>query len=97
MSYDEAEDHKTGRIAILAAVIAFLGLVWLASKTSDCNPPPSGMCHDTFHVVQDGTSSYDCPPGSQVEIVASPPAPKPGVLCHCINNSGPTDGHPATR
>jgi hypothetical protein len=100
MAYtDESErfQQKTNRIGILCATIAFLGFLWAMTRTSDCNPPPPGMCHDTFHVVDDRTSTYDCPPGSRGEMIMSPPAPKPGVLCHCINNSDPPVEHPATR
>lgn len=89
---DTAQEQRTIRVVVLALLCVILGFIWLGSKTSDCNPPPASLanrCHDTFHVVTEQSTSYDCPPGSKAEIVTAPPAPKPGVVCHCITNEEP--------
>lgn len=87
----EKLQQKTVRIGILCSLIAFMGFLFAVSRpgcATACEPTPE-VCRDTFHIVNDGTNNYECPPGSRVEIISSPPAPKPGVLCHCINTLEP--------
>lgn len=83
--------HKTGRIAILSILIFCLGGFVFAYKVDACKSTPAN-CKDEFFEI-DTSSRYNnnksCSPGAVVEVVNSPPAPKPGIICHCPGN-GPT-------
>lgn len=59
-----------------------------------CDASGNGRCHDQFYEVGNG-NYHTCPPGARAELVTSPPAPKPGVLCHCKEND-PYPPQPAT-
>jgi len=90
MSYQDetAMNHKTGRIALVCGLILCLGLLFVGTQTESCEGcnDPAGTCHDQFYEIDKGHSQHTCPPHSRAEIVTSPPAPKPGVFCHCLEN-----------
>jgi hypothetical protein len=100
-----ADSEKTERIGWLCATIMILGLLFFLAKINACamacnscnakdNQP--AQCKDEFFEIDPNNryrNSHTCTPGATVEVVASPPAPKPGVLCRCINNNRPA---PAT-
>ncbi len=92
---DDKESEKSSRIGMLCVTMAFLGLLLFLSKVNacalacnSCNGPNSPTpCKDEFHEIKDGyPSNFTCYPGAKAEVVTSPPAPKPGVMCHCINS-----------
>jgi hypothetical protein len=85
MSYEEElMGHKTGRIAILSILLFILGLFFFLYKIEACKSTPR-QCKDEFvEIKNDGY--YTCSPGATVEVAASPPAPKPGIICHCPSN-----------
>lgn len=87
------DDEKTIRIGFLCVTMAFLGLLLFCSKMNACqscgkedNTPAA--CKDEFiEIKADGyAANHACTPGARVEVVASPPAPKPGIICHCDKN-----------
>lgn len=101
-STDQSE--KTERIGWLCATIMVLGALVFLAKINACalacnscnnNSPPT--CKDEFYEIKnDGyASSHTCTPGARVEVVSSPPAPKPGILCHCINSDPAGSATPA--
>jgi hypothetical protein len=97
------DSEKTERISWLCATIMILGLLFFLTKINACalacnscnakeNTTP--LCKDEFYEIKnDGyASKHTCTPGARVEVVASPPAPKPGILCHCTNNDHGAQG-----
>lgn len=97
------ESEKTERIGWLCATMVILGILFVLSKANACalacnscnSPSTPAVCKDEFYEIKnDGyASNHTCTPGARVEVVASPPAPKPGILCHCPNSD---QGAPAT-
>lgn len=95
---DNRDSEKTERIGWLCATIMILGLLFFLAKINacalacnSCNPKDNGpvLCKDEFFEIDPNNryrNSHTCTPGARVEVVASPPAPKPGVMCRCINN-----------
>jgi hypothetical protein len=90
-----SDSEKTSRIKYLCLTMGVLGLLWFLYKANACtmafnswNAPPDKSCHDEFYEIKNetSTSNYKCTQGARVEVVLSPPAPKPGVLCRCINS-----------
>lgn len=101
MANNDAE--KTSRIGYLCWTIVTLGLLFFLFKINACNmacnafnsPNKPDPCKDEFFEMKldsKESSYHTCTPGARVEIVASPPAPKPGILCHCINNPDDAGG-----
>lgn len=93
--------EKTTRIGLLCFTIAVLGLLFFLNKVNACalacnacNAPVDHTCKDEFiEIKNDGyASNHACTPGARVEVVSSPPAPKPGIMCHCINSSEDAGG-----
>ena len=87
MSYEEDQlSHKTGRIAILALMICILGAFFFAYKVNACAEKPAQPtpCKDEFFQVDSDHPARACSPGAKAEWVNSPPAPKPGIMCHCF-------------
>jgi len=92
------ESEKTERIGWLCATMVILGILFVLSKANACalacnscnSPSKPDVCKDEFFELAPSDSRYSnthtCTPGARVEVVASPPAPKPGIMCHCINN-----------
>ena len=80
------EDHKTGRIAILSILLFLLGLLFFLFKIDACKSSPEN-CKDEFFEIDSSSTRYSnnktCSPGAVAEVVNSPPAPKPGIICHC--------------
>lgn len=91
MSYDDdALSHKTGRIAILSVLMFMLGFLFFLFKIEACKSTPAN-CKDEFNEIKDGyRNEITCAPGAVAEVVNSPPAPKPGVLCHCPSTPAPS-------
>lgn len=101
------ESEKTERIGWLCATMVILGILFVLSKAnacalacSSCNDhgqtPP--VCKDEFFEMGSNerySNTHTCTPGARVEIVASPPAPKPGIMCHCPNNGPSPTATPA--
>jgi len=94
----DLNSEKSSRIGMLCFTMAFLGLLLFLTKTNACamacnscnsHETAPSVCKDEFYEIDTNNryrNSHTCTPGARVEIVASPPAPKPGVLCHCINS-----------
>lgn len=99
------ESEKTERIGWLCATMVILGILFVLSKANACamacnscnSPDKPPVCKDEFYEIKnDGyASSHTCTPGARVEVISSPPAPKPGILCHCPNNDQPGQATPA--
>ena len=92
MSYEEDQlSHKTGRIAILALMICILGAFFFAYKVNACaeKAPQPYVCKDEFFQVDTDHPAHACSPGAKAEWVTSPPAPKPGIMCHCVVDATP--------
>jgi hypothetical protein len=60
-----------------------------------CKSKPED-CRDEFVEIRDATpdrygsvakTEHRCAAGATVEVVNSPPAPKPGILCKCPNHT----------
>jgi hypothetical protein len=90
-STDEENEraHKTGRIAILSCLILLLGLFVFCYKTESCKSSPLN-CKDEFFEIKNESgyrNEHACSPGAMAEVVNSPPAPKPGILCRCAANN----------
>lgn len=88
MAYENDTDvlsHKTGRIAILAILMAFLGVLFFAYKVDACGDKPTDhSCKEEFHEIRaDVRNDFTCSEGAAVEVINSPPAPKAGIMCHC--------------
>lgn len=82
MGYDsDTQAHKTGRIAILAVLLFGLGGLTFCYKTDACAAKTT--CNDEFMEFHGDGRTRACTPGATAEVVLSPPAPKPGILCHC--------------
>jgi hypothetical protein len=93
---DEADKQKTERIGWLCVTMVILGLFFMLTKTNacalacnSCNAPSKpDICKDEFFELSDNArygNNHSCTPGARAEVVSSPPAPKPGIICHCIN------------
>lgn len=101
MSYGDPDpvSHKTGRIAILCITLAFMGFFYFLYKVEACSSKPEN-CRDEFvEIRNDGYhADHKCAPGAIVEVVNAPPAPKPGIMCHCPKNgSTPVPPAPSTN
>ena len=93
---NSTDSEKTTRVGFLCLTMVVLGILLFCSKMNACiscgkEDTTPAACKDEFYEIKsDGyASNHACTPGARVEIVASPPAPKPGILCHCEKN-GPT-------
>ena len=87
MAYDES--NKTGRIALLCGTMIMLGFFFFLFKVEACKGSPYS-CKDEFFEIKTDTSygnHHSCSPGATVEVVTSPPAPRPGIICHCAKPS----------
>lgn len=100
MAYENDPDvlaHKTGRITIFCIMIVILGGLFFAYKVDACKDKPADVaCKDEFYEITNDSRSnnnHTCSPGAVVEVVNAPPAPKPGIICHCP----PKGGAPATK
>ncbi len=90
------DSEKTTRIGYLCLTLLVLGFLYFLNKANACTLACNScsadktpvVCKDEFFEIKnDGyASNHTCTPGARVEIVASPPAPKPGIMCHCINS-----------
>jgi hypothetical protein len=76
-------ENKTIRIALLCATMVILGLMVTVTKGGCGSCDNSPTCRDEFFQVDNDHTHNICDPGASVEIVTSPPAPKPGIICHC--------------
>jgi hypothetical protein len=102
MSDDISVVHKTGRIALLCTTLAILGFFYFLFKVGACaecgkpKPQETPICKDEFVEIRGDNDRYaikhTCEPGAIVEVVNSPPAPKPGIICHCSKTSGAVPG-----
>ncbi len=89
------ESEKTQRIGWLCITMAFLGILFFLNKSNACalacnscnqHETAPSVCKDEFHEIKDGyRNDFNCTAGAKAELVASPPAPKPGIMCHCTN------------
>lgn len=90
MAYETDPDvlaHKTGRIAILSILVFSMCAFLFAYKVDACRDKPTDVaCKDEFYEITNDSRSnnnHTCSPGAVVEVVNSPPAPRPGIICHC--------------
>lgn len=87
--YDDDADsraHRTGRIIVLALLVFAMCAFTFAYKVGSCETKPeTSFCKDAFYEIKntDAPVTHTCSPGATVEIVNSPPSPKPGILCRC--------------
>jgi len=101
------DSEKTTRIGWLCLTIALLGVLFFLNKANacamacnSCNSHDSApaVCKDEFYEIDTNNryrNNHTCTPGARVEVVASPPAPKPGVICRCINKDQEGSATPA--
>jgi hypothetical protein len=99
MSYDDDSErnHKTGRITIFCIMIAILGGLFFAYKVDACKDKPADLtCREEFFEIREGgyDNSNKCRPGAIIEMVTSPPAPKPGIMCHCPGQPAASSPNP---
>lgn len=86
MSYETDKDvlnHRTGRIAILSLLIFGLATFVFCYKVNACKDKPDTCKDEFFEIKGDSQIQHACSGGATVEVVNSPPAPKPGIICHC--------------
>lgn len=77
-------EAKTIRIGIFSLTMLILGIVFSCSKTGACDSCAKSQCHDEFLEFVNGSyGQHTCDVGATAEVITSPPAPKPGILCHC--------------
>ena len=97
MGYNDSDPvaQKTGRIALLCGTMLILGFFFFLFKIDACSSKPEN-CQDEFVEIRnnDYGSSHKCSPGAIVEVVNAPPAPKPGILCHCPKNGSSPSAAP---
>lgn len=81
----EESDAKSLRIFFLCAVIVILGGFFFAYKVNACADKPARLeqCKDELFLIDNDHPAHQCSPGARAELVTSPPAPKPGIICHC--------------
>jgi len=90
------DSEKTERIGWLCVTMMILGLFLMITKSNACGsvfgscnaPAKTEACKDEFFEIGDNSrygNNHSCTPGARAEVVSSPPAPKPGIICHCIN------------
>jgi hypothetical protein len=87
MALDESE--RTTRVGFLCATVAALGVLFFAYKVGACKDKPvePQVCQEEFFEMKgDNAIKHTCSPGAIVETVSSPPAPRPGIMCHCPKN-----------
>lgn len=89
------ETEKTARMGMLMLLMAFLGIFLFAYKVEACKSAPE-KCRDEFVEIRDTLPDrygsvprmeHRCTIGATVEVVNSPPAPKPGIMCKCPVNT----------
>lgn len=93
MSYNDSDPvaQKTGRIALLCGTMIVLGFFFFLFKIEACKSSPEDCREEFVEIKSNGYSSdHKCARGAIVETVNSPPAPKPGILCHCPTNVAAT-------
>lgn len=97
MAYND--DQKTTRIGYLCWTMVALGLLLTITKGGCVQAASTSFmatdCKDEFVVLDEQHLTQTCKPGAKVEIVTSPPAPKPGILCHCPTKGESQDPTPA--
>lgn len=101
------DSEKTERIGYLCFTMAFLGVLFFLMKANACalacnscnqHEQAPSVCKDEFFEMGTNdrySNNHTCTPGARVEVVASPPAPKPGIMCHCINKDQAGSATPA--
>ncbi len=88
--YSENTDivkEKTYRFALLCVAVVFCALWFFLFKAKACEPRTiDEKCHEEFIEITSEVHKHSCTVGAIVEVVNSPPAPKAGIMCRCINN-----------
>lgn len=81
----DESDAKSLRIFLLCCVVVILGGFFFAYKVNACADKPAQAvpCKDELFLIDNDHPAHQCSPGARAELVASPPAPKPGIICHC--------------
>ena len=83
------ESEKSFRFVMVCILAGVLGFFYFLFKVEACRSTPD-TCKDSFHPLNpDAFNDETCSIGAVAEVVNSPPAPKPGILCHCVKD------HPA--
>jgi hypothetical protein len=87
----DESDAKTTRIVLLCVVLITISAFFFAYKVEACSdkPKPVEVCRDEFFIVDNDHPVRSCAPGAKAEWVTSPPAPRPGIVCHCFNDASP--------
>ena len=80
------QEQRTWRVFLWCATVALLGAFFFAYKVDACRDKPKECQEEFFEIKGDEASKHTCSPGAIVEIISSPPAPRPGIMCHCVNN-----------
>jgi hypothetical protein len=89
------QEQRTWRVFLLCSTVAILGAFTFAYKVDACKDKPAQVqeCKEEFFEIKynsddrDHVATHTCTPGAVVEIVSSPPAPRPGIMCHCVSNT----------
>lgn len=90
----ESDAHRTARLIVVLIAVCILGSFVFAYKVNACADKPvqaipTVPCKDEFFQVDADHPNHACTPGAKAEWVASPPAPRPGIICHCSHESPP--------
>jgi hypothetical protein len=82
----DESDAKSLRFFLFLAAIVILGGFFFAFKVDACRDKPAikEPCKDEFFQIDNDHTSHVCSPGAKAEFISSPPAPRAGVVCHCI-------------
>jgi hypothetical protein len=94
---DDYAAQKTGRIALLCGTMLILGFFTFLFRIEACKSTPE-TCKDEFFQLDPDSkyNNHSCSIGAVIETVSSPPAPKAGILCHCLpSKNGSTVPTPA--
>jgi hypothetical protein len=88
MAYDNKDEEKTYRIGFLCGTLILIALLVFLFKTEACEGCESASeanagCKEKYYEIDEDHHVRTCPRGSKVEVVTSPPAPKPAIICHC--------------
>lgn len=80
------EFEKTFRFIMVCVLAVVLGFFYFLFKVEACKSTPD-TCKDSFHSLNPNRYSDEiCDIGAIAEVINSPPAPKAGILCHCVKD-----------
>ena len=84
----DESDAKSLRFFIFLVAVVVVSAFFFAFKVNACTATKES-CKDEFFKIENDHIAHTCTVGARAEFITSPPAPFPGIVCHCINTSMP--------